>query len=255
MRDTITNPDPTDAETRAADFASLDSTELSMGTLTREINLRRLPNWLLRKLMSSLETQRMKKKLGWSRPWNKYGLNIFRSHTHDAGQDAELFHLLDQILASIPGLPEPYLGFIRSLRADPAGMAFTFYHNHRLGEDRYEGLTLSLGRKVPGDKTKRDRLDLTLEDKLVEGKADGKLDRVRLVVNPWSEYLKDAFLTREWSTAGDAPLPGFQDLYALCLAKYQIWKDDPSRQWEHWSVRYIDYFGPRTFIPAGTAFT
>lgn len=49
------------------------------------------------------------------------------------------------------------------------GMAFTFYHNHWLGEDRFEGLTLSLGRKVPGDKTKRDRPDPILEDKLAGG--------------------------------------------------------------------------------------
>jgi hypothetical protein len=234
-------------------FAEIDSSLLSMGTLVREINLRKRPNAILRKLMSALEGQRMEKKLGWSRPWNKYGLNIFRSHVHDAEQDAGIFDGLFAFLAAVPEIPSPYRAFADSLRADPGLMAFTFYHNHRLGGARFEGLTLSLGRKAPSDKTKRDRLDLILEDRCCDGKVDGRADKVRLYLNPWDQYSEGRLLTREWEGAEISE--GAHALYAACLAKYQDWKEEPARQWEHWSVRYIDYFGPRTFLPAGTAFT
>lgn len=233
-------------------FSEIDKSGLSSGTLIREINLRRRPNAILRMLMSALEAQRMAKKTGWSRPWNKYGLNIFRSHIHSAEQDAALLGSVYDLVAGIAGLPGPYREFIESLRADPARMAFTFYHNHRLGEDRYEGLTLSLGRKASTDKTKRDRLDLILEDQCIDGKVDGRVDRVSLYLNPWDLYSEGAWLTRVW-TGTEAP-EGAQALYAACLAKYRDWKDDPARQWQHWSIRYIEYFGPRTFVPLETSF-
>src|SRR5947207_672097 len=58
----------------------------------------------------------------------------------------------------------------------------------------------------------------------------GVADLVRIFVNPWDQC-------REGVTS------------------YLEWKDHPQRQREHWSVRYIGYFGFRTFIPRGTSFT
>jgi hypothetical protein len=224
-----------------------------MGALTRELNLQNRPNWLLRKFMGALESKRMEKKLGWSRPWNKYGLTIFRSHTFDAAKDEKFLTQVERVLVEcLPELPPEYSEFISSVFRDPQRMAFTFYHNNRIADREYEGLTLSLGRKVPEDKTKRDRLDVILEDLRVNGSVDGRIDRVRFILNPWNRFQKDEMFLKEWKEAPPEPC---QNLYAEAIRHYHEWKEMPSRQWEHWSIRYIDYFGSRGFIPKGSSFT
>ena len=45
-----------------------------------------------------------------------------------------------------------------------------------------------------------------------------------------------------------------QSSYRQCVDHYNQWKTEEGRQWSHWSVRYIDYFGPRGFIPQGSSF-
>lgn len=236
------------------DAESLDPSDLSMGALMREINLRRRPPVLLRYMMNALENKRQKKLLGWSRPWNKKGMTVFRSHGHEAGQDAVFMEYLQSVFwRSCPDLPSPFRGFAESLWADPARMAFTFFHNDEDAGNEYEGLTLSLGRKVPGDKTKRDRIDFILEDLRTSEGVDQQPDRVRIIVNPFSEWAEGRLWAREWT--GREQASDFKDLYSEALGMYRQHRDDPDRQWNHWAFRYIEYFGPRSFIPRGSAFT
>jgi hypothetical protein len=133
-------------------------------------------------------------------------------------------------------------------------MVFTFYHNSEYDGVQYEGVTFSIGRKRPDDRTKRDRIDIVLEDKRVDGSVDGIVDRLRIYVCPWETYQTKKFQllepkpdTANWSTV--------QPLYDHLVNHYHQWKSDDNRQWSHWSVRYIDYFGPRSFIPQGSSFT
>jgi hypothetical protein len=247
----------TTTETLALDEASIRPDELSEPALMRELNLQKKPSWLLVKLMNALEQKRQKKGLGWSRAWNKYGMTVFRTHVQRVAEDqayfAPLHSLLNHFLADAPPV---YREFVAELLNDPARMSFTFYHNNTTENGRqFEGLTISIGRKVPSDKTKRDRLDIVLEDERDNGRVDGMVDRIRVYVCPWSTYGRDkSFHLCERSDMGADELRLAQKFYQHCVGAYNQWKSDESRQWSHWSVRYIDYFGPRDFIPQGSSF-
>lgn len=79
-------------------------------------------------------------------------------------------------------IDEPYRSFVKDLVSDPDRMVFTFYHNAEYDGVQYEGITFSMGRKRRDDRTKRDRIDIVLEDRRVNGAVDGKIDRVRIYV-------------------------------------------------------------------------
>lgn len=250
------NTAPTTA-TLDLDGESLRPEELSMPTLMRELNLQQRPNRVLRMIMNALERKRQARGLGWSRSWNKYGLNVFRTHvsqyTADADYFAPLFPVLDCLLLDAPA---EFRTFASDLLNDPAILAFTFYHNSESEGAQYEGLTISLGRKVAQEPSHRDRLDLILEDRRVAGRVDGRLDRLRLHVCPWSEYKQDRrHFQVEVGDFEGCDGNAAQALFESCVRHYHAWKNEPERQWSHWSARYIDYFGPRTFIPVGTSFS
>ncbi len=240
------------------DEASLAADDLSVPALVRELNLQQRPSWVLSLLMNALERKRRARGLGWSRPWNKEGMTIFRTHSHEGFADGDYFGPVEAFLERVwDGAPRRYAEFGRDLLADPMRMGFTFYHNRTAADGtQYEGLTISLGRRVPEDRSKRDRLDLVLEDARVGGTVDGRVDQVRVYVCPWSLYGEGReFHLWESRNLPTGELAGLQPLYESCVAKYHEWKGEPDRQWDHWSARYIDYFGPRQFIPRRSAFT
>jgi hypothetical protein len=236
------------------DADSLDPASLSMDALQREIGLRRRPLPILRSMMSALEAKRQASKIGWSRPWNKVGLNVFLAHRLFPQRDqAILRDWRSGMEAVCSSMPPDYRDFADSLWTDPSRMAFVFYHNRSGDGAEYEGLTLSLGRKVPGDPNKRDRIDIMLEDLRVGGAVDRRPDRARLIVNPFAAWAKGEI----WSCEPD---PGsraraLDPLYASALEGYRAFASEPGREWTHWAFRYIDYFGPRAFIPKNSAFT
>lgn len=250
-------PLATTARALNLDDESMAAEELSMPALMRELTLQRKPSWLLVRLMNALEQRRQAQGMGWSRPWNKYGLTVFRTHTQPEGEDpalaAPVRPLLDRLLANAP---DDYRTFAASLLDDPGRMTFTFYHNHATEDGRqYEGFTLSFGRHVSSDGTKRDRLDIILEDERRSGAVDGQVDRVRVYVCPWAHYGADRsfHLVDADGPAPDAR-PLAQTLFTYGVAQYNRGKSDEALQWRHWSQRYIDYFGPRQFIPRGSSF-
>lgn len=243
--------------TLTLDAESVAPESLSMAALTRELNLHQKPHWMLVKLMNALERQRQEKGMGWSRAWNKYGLRVFRTHVLDLETDAAYVAHLDLLLTQYSeSAPANYRSFLADLLSDPQRMIFTFYHNHTaLSGEQYEGLTISMGRKTIDDPSKRDRIDLILEDRRVDGAVDGKVDRVRMYVCPWFAYGKDrSYFLREDTSLPEADQTMIQSFYRQSIDQYNLWKEDSARQWSHWSVRYIDYFGPREFIPKGSSF-
>ncbi|MCH8076722.1 MAG: hypothetical protein IIC64_12965, partial [SAR324 cluster bacterium] len=138
------------------DESSIDPGELSIPALTRELSLQARPHWLLVKMMNVLEQKRQKKGFGWSRAWNKYGMTVFRSHTASMSEDRDYIAPVRPFLESFLGqIEEPYRSFVDDLFKDPNSMVFTFYHNDQTEDDEYEGLTLSFGRKVKRDMSKR----------------------------------------------------------------------------------------------------
>ena len=243
--------------TLSLDSESISPDELSLSALMRELNLQKRPSWILSKLMNALEKKRQARGMGWSRPWNKIGLNVFRTHTQDTNEDADYFSCLKPLINSLlQEAPVAYREFAEELQIDSKLMVFTFYHNHDIDGIQYEGLTLSLGRKVESDPSKRDRLDLILEDRRVDGRVDGLIDRLRLYVCPWSEYQNDKrHFALDIYCSGEALKQEAQAFYEESVRRYHKWKDDEDRQWSHWSASFIDYFGPRSFIPVGTSFS
>lgn len=229
--------------------------QLSLSALMREINLREKPVWVLRILMNALDKRRQARGLGWSRPWNKIGMTIFTAHRYQLDQDARRLAGAREAIREFA--PEPLLSlpFIEDLFADPALMAYAFYHNRESVGAQYEGVTLSFGRHVPDDRTKRDRLDLILEDRRIDGRVDGDVDLARIIVCPWSSYGVDRDHQRyEQCEFTDDERARFNAVYREAAATYHEWKHDESHQWSHWSAALIDYFGVRTFVPQGTAF-
>lgn len=239
------------------DGASLDPTQLSMPTLTRELTLQRRPALLLRIMMDALEGRRQAQKLGWSRPWNKVGLTVFRSHRGDLAADGALYSALREALQQVLAEADAEtLAFIDGLLDDPTCMAFVFFHNRSEGGRSWEGLTLSLGRKVPGDTRRRDRLDVILEDeRRADGTVDGRIDQVRIHSCPWSQYREGADRSWTLTPTADGAWATLEAVYRLAVAGYHADKAVEERQWDHWAQRFISYFGPRRFIPIGSAFT
>lgn len=247
---------PLAPDTQVPGTTSVASEGLSLNGLMREINLRERPAWVLRMLMSALDKKRQALGLGWSRPWNKAGMTVFAAHRHGPTTDGTRLHPAMHAVREYA--PEPLLSlpFIEDLFSDPGLMAYTFYHNRESGGAQYEGLTVSFGRHVPEDRSKRDRVDLILEDRRVGASVDGRVDLVRIIVCPWSSYGVDRDHQRyEQCDLSEEEQSCFDRVYRDCIETYHAWKDDETRTWTHWSAAFIDHFGPRSFVPQGTSFS
>lgn len=237
------------------DEQSLAPEDLSLNALYSELNQQKRPPAILCKFMNVLENKRMKRKLGWSRPWNKYGLNVFRTHKLSAAGDRQYIDGVRQTFQRLlEDAPSHYISFAESLFDDRSLMGFIFHHNNQGDDCQYEGITISLGRKVADDRTKRDRLDLVLEDRRVNGAVDGKIDRVRVYANPYDNFAADEHYLLEVIDPEGSQAETAQSAYDDAVTKYHKWKEIPERQWSHWSTRYIEYFGKRSFIPIGSSF-
>jgi hypothetical protein len=76
--------------------------------------------------MNTLEHKRPAKGMEWSRSWNNYGLNDFRTHLQDVARDSDCFKPLQPVIEHfLAGAPEATRAFARELFADPDRMAYT----------------------------------------------------------------------------------------------------------------------------------
>jgi len=233
----------------------LDVDHPSLESLVREVRDHERPAWELRVLVQALEKRCRAHGAGWTRPWNRNGMAIFRADRLTPIVDAAALHATIETIREFA--PEPLLSlpFIDDLAADPALMAFVFYHNRESGGAQYEGLTISLGRPAPGEPARRDRLDLILEDRRIDGRVDGRVDLVRILVCPWSSYGIDRDHQRlELCEFSDAERARFDAEYRRWVGAFHAWEHDAARRWAHWSAEYVEFFSPRTFVPAGTSF-
>ena len=239
------------------DSESLEPSQLSLAGLMRELALKNKPSWLLVKLMGLLEEKRSAQGLGWSRPWNKAGMTVFRSFRLSREVDHETVGAALCFLSRfVPRLSSGSQDFIHSLLEDLDLMVFMFVHNREVGTRQYEGVTFSLGRRIPGDPSKRDRVDIIVEDQRHQGRVDGSVDLVRVLVCPWTRYgaTRDAEAVESASFSPEDWLSS-HDFYRTLVSAYHANKVDPGKQWNHWSSSYISYFGARRFIPVGSSFT
>jgi hypothetical protein len=212
------------------------------------LNKQNRPPIVLRLLMSAFETYRQSRRIGWSRPWNKYGINTFQSFKLRFPADANLIELARAVLdADCPELPADADSFIQSLFSDDELMGFVFVHEFEEDGKRFEGATLSFGRKT--QRRYRDRLDLIVEAP-VDGEAIGELSRLRVFVDPY-RGVKPPLWETGLDAAKSAPAA---TLYRTLSALSNSWAQDADKLWDHWTSRYIDYFGPRRWPLDNTPF-
>jgi len=239
------------------DAASLPQETLSRAALTRELFLHRRRPRLLSWMVDTLEARRARRGVGWSRPWNREGHTVFRTHQTDLRSDIDYIdaarRVLFEVRARVPGRS---WAFVEDLLEDPAQVGLTFYHNRVEGFAEYEGLTISFGRKARADRRRLDRLDLILEDRRDgSGAVDGRVDRLRVFICPWETWARRESCTLDVELSDARLTARTCDLYALAVRRYHAWKRVESRQWSTRGQRYVSYFGPRRFIPRGSSFT
>ncbi|MDH4274016.1 MAG: hypothetical protein OEW08_03145 [Gammaproteobacteria bacterium] len=156
-------------------------------------------------------------------------------------QDQALLALASQILDALnDSVSEEAREFAHDLLTDTQHlMGFVFVHEITENKLRYEGATLSLGR-INGRRY-RDRLDIIVESRIENEESLG-LSRVRIFIDPYRRETKDILwegvINSDWNAAAYAL---FDSLSKVSLA----WAEDTQRWWQHWTVAYIDYFGPR----------
>ncbi|MDH5218054.1 MAG: hypothetical protein OEX19_10180, partial [Gammaproteobacteria bacterium] len=113
---------------------------------------------------------------------------------------------------------------------------------------RYEGMNISLGRV--NAKRYRDRLDIIIESRIVDNKSVGP-SRIRVYLDPYDKNRKAALWTFQ---ADEIKSEDTKNLFNDLAAVSWLWAQNKSRRWDHWTSKYIDYFGPRQWNPDSTYF-
>jgi len=217
---------------------------VAMATLNKQSR----PPAVLRLLMKAFEAWRQARRIGWSRSWNKYGINTFQSFKLRFPADNQLIELARAVLDSeCPDLPADADSFIQDLLGDEELMGFVFIHEYEEEGRRYEGATLSFGRKV--QRRFRDRLDLIVEAPADEDKV-GDLSRLRIFVDPYRGVKPPLWQTAK--TVGTSATAA--TLYAELAKVSHAWAGDADKRWDHWTSRYIDFFGPRRWLLVNSPF-
>ncbi|MDH5182610.1 MAG: hypothetical protein OEX12_01850 [Gammaproteobacteria bacterium] len=199
------------------------------------------PATILKLMMRGFEAYRAARKMGWSRPWNKYDLVNFQSLRIKPEQDHALIQqglqLIDNEFTDIP--PEAR-DFVHALTSDMNLMGFIFCHEFQQDGRRWEGATLSLGRK--NNRRYRDRFDIILESEIIDAKSTG-LSRIRVYVDPYTGKPAPPLWQAESTPQTDIT----SKLFNVLSEASWTWSVQTDRIWDHWTSRYIDYFGPRHF--------
>lgn len=223
-----------------SEIFQIDSTR-QYQEVKKTLSKKQQPGKVMRFLMNALESYRQSRKLGWSRPWNKYHLTVFQSFKLNVERDKDLLAQARQLITRDVAMPSSARQFVIDLLAhEDRLMGFVFVHDYQDPEENrlYEGVTLSLGRIK--DKKYRDRVDLIFESPVVDGVSKG-LSRLRAYVDPFMGAKEPL-----WSFTIKESLP---DNAASCFEKLTDcswnWATDEEKIWDHWTSAYIDYFAPR----------
>jgi hypothetical protein len=223
----------------------------------RTLSEAKRPAWILQALMNAFEAYRQSRKIGWSRPWNKAGVTTFKSYKLNFADDSDLIALASSIVGGIgsretevwPGSAAEFVADLLSPEPEKRRrlMGFLFYQEIEVDGRLNEAVTLSLGR-VNG-KRHRDRLDLIFEAPVAQNSA-APISRIRIYVDPFlgvAPPLAQAELNGAEAEAHSHALATLSDLY-------RDWEPTKGAVWDHWTSRYIDYFGPRRHHSIATHF-
>lgn len=205
----------------------------------KTVSKKNQPSKVLRFLMNALESYRQARKLGWSRPWNKYDLTVFQAFKLKISDDKALLNQLACVLESDVAMPLSAKSFADELMADEKHlMGFLFVHDYLQDGQLYEGVTVSLGRV--NDKRFRDRIDLIFESPVCDGRSLG-FCRIRAYIDPYMGAKEPlwSYIASEHLSTQACQL--FEELSRCSWS----WAEQAERHWSHWTAEYIDYFAAR----------
>lgn len=232
--------------------------EIKNGDAYREamitLNKRSQPPAVLRRIMSAFEAYRAARKIGWSRPWNKYGIRTFQSYRLDCRNDGDMVARAQAVLAAPAfAFDAEAQAFIDELLSDePAAreglMGFLFFHEAEAERGLREGVMLSFGR-VNARRRHRDRLDIVFEADVV-GDTVSPPQRVTVYVDPYKGKGPPLYE----ATVPIRDVAPAREVFDELKACYLDWGRDDPRLWDHWTSQYIDYFAPRVRVAAQTHF-
>jgi hypothetical protein len=225
--------------------------ETSYQKTLNSLNKQDRPPRILCFLMNILESYRQARKMGWSRPWNKYGLRTFQSFKLHATNDISLLQNSEQALQHLPGVSKDALIFTQNiLHNQKRLMGFLFVSEYTENGQHYESATLSLGCKVKDNPRARERFDIIFDCPIINGQVQ-ILSRIRLYIDPYREGEKEPL----YQSAIDGPFHSQLALLfeQLCDCSWQ-WHDQSSKLWNHWTSNYIDYFGTRQINTSASHF-
>jgi len=235
------------------DFENEIKTDSEYKSIYQLLTFKSFPNTILCKVMNVFEKYRMNHKYGWSRPWNKENLTIFKSFRWYPFEDEDIYILVVQfLLQNINIFDENSEDFVRDLLNDRKIQAFMFFHDSNSHNSNFEGITISLGRISSRGSRFRDRVDIILEANVCNKISSKKLDKVRIISDPYlgsKKFPNPIFIT-------DKDIKNFQlleKLLEISINKFLHWKGS-EREWHHWSQKYIYYFGERKNEPINSLF-
>ena len=197
---------------------------------------------ILRLLMRAMEAYRSARKYGWSRPWNKYGVMNFQSLRIWPQSDSVIVDQAQNILnLECTGMPYETQQAVHTLLNDRQHLMGFLFAQETIDEegDRFEGINISLGRV--NAKRYRDRIDIIIESKIIDNVSSGP-SQIRVYVDPYDKDRKAPL----WTFKSDIiKSEETNKLFENLAAVSWEWAQNKSRQWDHWTSNYIDYFGPR----------
>ena len=265
---------------------------------------------VLRALMRTLESYRSQRKYGWSRPWNKFDLKTFCALRFVPTAEPFLLRAAIQlhkvVEAKTPdptqiradcgvgseAAPEagsggnsgPAASLWDELCSAPEARGFLFLHERTTAGQRYEGVTVSLGRPSPLSKRHRDRYDIVIERELQEGGSSGsgssaaptslwivriyedRFNGQHLVPKPTTctisgpcffsaANLQETSLDLDLAGADqvaldEVALGAVKKVFSRALA----WASEKDRHWSHWTQDFIEHFGPQQFPSESVCF-
>ena len=178
--------------------------------------------------MNALASYRQSRKMGWSRPQNKYGLTVFESFRMNPTNDHALIDFAMQtLLKEFPELDEESSRFVREVHQDARLIGFIFVHDSQDQGKKYEGITFSFGRVAAGQTQNRDRVDLIVESEISGGLCPQRTIRI----DPTDEPVLFEFNMCPSATRNDIPSPArgsLNDELRIGAAFRHLTIDDPS---------------------------
>lgn len=211
-------------------------------SIIQDLTTQKKPSQVLVHLMTILESYRQKRKIGWSRPWNKYGLTVFKSFVLNTAEDNHIINSSLEFLKKL-NISQDHINSFESLSLAPNLKGFVFCHDYvELNGKHYEGITFSLGKNAAQSPGHRDRFDIILETEIINNTNSNNI-RIRIYDDPYnhSTVIPDIVLLNYATEFSQIA----KTLLELCLKNCAEWNSEPKRHWSHWTQNYIYYFGSR----------